>query len=123
MGNLLSSAIKMQDSVVATATLKYDFATNGVVGGTCIVYKNGIPLQTMTTDTSVVTTTINAGDTFYVTIQNPNTTGQTGCSIDYVVNGSYVTGYFTGGTGVLSSATFTASAGNEYRFYNNLGAV
>jgi len=123
MGKLLSSAIKMQGSVVGTATLKYDLAMNGVASGTCIVYKNGSVLQTMTSETSIVTTTINAGDTFYVTIQNPNTTGQTGCSIDYLVNGSYVTGYFTGGTDVLTSATFTASAENEYRFYNNLGAV
>jgi hypothetical protein len=119
MGHLLSSAIKMQGGAPATATLKYDLATNGY-SGTCIVYKNGLVLQTMTSDTSVVTATINAGDTFYVTIQQP--TGN-GCSIDYLLNGTYITGWFTLGTGVLSSSTYTASAGNEYRFYNNLGAV
>lgn len=123
MGNLLSSAIKMQNGGVATATLTYELFDNGVTsGGSFKIYKNGSLYQTMTTTTSLVTITINAGDTFYATIQNINII-QPGSSIDYFVNGTFTTNYFTGNDTLLTTSTTTAVAGTTYKYTGNFGAV
>lgn len=108
MGHLLSSAIKMQSSALATATLTYEFVR--IIYGTMTIYKNGSVLQTMTSTTSLQSVTINAGDTFYATF-----TGGFG-TIDYFVNGSYTAG-FSGNPATTS--TYTASAGNTYYFFGS----
>lgn len=112
MGHLLSSAIKMQGGA-STATLKYNLSTSGF-GGTFTVYKNGSVLQTMTTDTALVTVTLNAGDTFYATIVS-----FAGTSIDYFVNGAFVTNYFD----TSPTPTITAAAGNTYQYDAYFGSV
>lgn len=113
MGHLLSSAIKMQNGVVGTATLKYELFTNGYAGNFSI-YKNGVLYQSMTTDTSMVTITLTAGDTFYATIISIG-----GTAIDYYLNSTFVTTYFD----TSPTPTITASAGNTYQYTANFGAV
>jgi hypothetical protein len=103
----------------ATATFQYELFTNGF-SGTFNVYKNGSLLQSMTTDTSLVTVTLNAGDTFYSTIQQP---GGNGATVDYFLNGSFVTSYLTFLTTPLTTPTVTAAGGNTYKYTGNLGAV
>jgi hypothetical protein len=122
MGHLLSSAIKMQGGAPSTATLEYELFTNGITIGTFNVYKNGSLLQSMTTDTSLVTATLNAGDTFYATLQN-STSMQEGGTIDYFVNGSYVTSYSIFTTATLTTPTVTSSGGTTYKYTANFGAV
>lgn len=112
MGHLLSSAIKMQ-SGVSTATLKYELFAGGNPG-TFQIYKNGSLYQIMTTDTSLVTVTLTAGDTFYATIVSI-----AGTSIDYFVNGSYVTSYFD----TSPTPTITSTAGTTYQYTAYFGAV
>lgn len=112
MGHLLSSAIKMQGGAAAPI-LKYSLATSGF-GGTFQIYKNGSLYQTMTTNTSTVTVTLTAGDTFYATILSA-----AGTSIDYFVNGAFVTNYFD----TSPTPTITSAAGNTYEYNAYFGAV
>lgn len=102
MGHLLSSAIKMQGSAVATATLVLQLIDATSMSWT----KNGVSQGSIT---GTQTFTINAGDTFFVTA-----TFAFGVSINYLLNGTLVTIYT--GNPTATSATFTASAGNTYRF-------
>jgi len=102
MGHLLSSAIKMQGAAATTATINI---TN-FDGTTVTWYKNGVSQGTVAVS---LTTTVNAGDTFYVT--NNDTFGAT---INYYLNAVFVTSYF--GAPTATTATFTAGAGNTYRF-------
>lgn len=113
MGHLLNMGIKMQKAAATTATLKYSLATSGF-GGTFTVYKNGSVLQTMTTDTALVTVTLNAGDTFYATIAS-----FAGTSIDYFVNSAFVANYFD----TSPTPTITAAAGSTYEYNAYFGAV
>lgn len=115
---LTRDGILQQGGAPATATLQYELITSGF-GGTFNIYKNGSLLQSMTTDTSLVTVTINAGDTFYSTIQS--SAGSS--SVDYFVNGSYVTSYFIFTTGTLTTPTITASGGTTYKYTGYFGAV
>lgn len=118
MGHLLSSAIKMQNGGGGgTATLQYELYTSGF-SGTFRVYRNGSIYQTMTTNTSLVTVTLNAGDTFYTTIQS-----SAGTSIDYFVNDVYNTSYYNAGTNTTTSPTITASAGNTYKYTAYFGVL
>jgi hypothetical protein len=118
MGHLLSSAIKMQGGAPATATLQYELFANGE-SGTFNIYKNGTLYQSMTTNTSLVSITLNAGDTFYSTIQS--SAGSS--SVDYFVNGSYVTSYFIATTGTLTTPTITSAGGSTYKYTGNFGAI
>lgn len=103
MGHLLSMGIKMQGSAAATtATIQI---TN-FDGTTVTWYKNGVSQGSVPTS---VTATLNAGDTFYVTNNDAF-----GASINYSLNGVFVTSYFNVPT--ATTATFTASAGNTYKF-------
>ncbi|CAB5223185.1 hypothetical protein UFOVP384_6 [uncultured Caudovirales phage] len=113
MGNLLSSAIKMQNGAVATATLQYELFTLGNAG-TFQIYKNGSLYQSMFEDTALVTITLNAGDTFYATIVS-----FAGTAIDYNVNGSFVTTYFD----TSPTPTITASGGTTYKYTAYFGAL
>jgi hypothetical protein len=113
MGNLLSSAIKMQGSAPSTATLKYQLITSGFAG-TFQIYINGLLYQTMTTDTALVTLTLAAGDTFYA-----NIVSFAGTAVDYFVNGSFVTTYFD----TTPTPTITSSAGTTYEYTGYFGAV
>ena len=118
MGHLLSSAIKMQGGAPATATLQYELFASGF-SGTFVIYKNGAILQTMTTDTSLVSVTINAGDTFYATITCSN-----GATIDYFLNGTYSTSFYYVGSGApTASTTLTAVAGNTYKYQGWFGLL
>ena len=108
MGNLLSSAIKMQGSAPATATLILQLVDATSMNWT----KNGVSQGSIT---GTQTFTLNAGDTFFVT-----STMAMGSSLNYLLNGSFVTSYF--GIPTATSATFTASAGNTYRFEGYSGA-
>jgi len=119
MGNLLSSAIKMQGaSAPATATLQYELFATGF-SGTFTIYINGNVYQTMTTDTSLVNVTINAGDTFYATITCSN-----GATIDYFLNGTYSTSFYYSGSGApTASTTLTAVATNTYKYQGWFGLL
>jgi hypothetical protein len=121
MGHLLSSAIKMQGGAAAP-TLSYELFTNGITIGQFNIYKNGTLYQTLTTDTSLITITLNAGDTFYATLQN-STFMQEGGTIDYFLNGSYITSYSIFTSATLTTPTGTALAGNVYKYTANFGAV
>lgn len=103
MGNLLSSAIKMQNGGgVTTATITLQLWDADSLTWT----KNGVNQGLITGTQSF---TLNAGDTFFAT-----STGAFGTSLNYSVNGVNIANYF--GTPSVSSATFTAIAGNTYKF-------
>jgi hypothetical protein len=121
MGHLLSSAIKMQGAAAAP-TLSYELFTNGVTIGTFNIYKNGSLYQTLTTDTSLITITLTAGDTFYATLQN-STPLQQGGTIDYFLNNSYVTSYSLFTSATLTTPTVTSVGGNTYKYTANFGAA
>lgn len=108
MGRLLSSAIKMQGGASATATLILQ-----LVDATSMAWtKNGV-FQGNVFGTE--TYTINAGDTFSAT-----STDAMGTSLEYYLNGVFTNAYFSIPT--ATSPTFTASAGNEYKFMAFTGA-
>jgi hypothetical protein len=109
MGSLLSSAIKMQNGgAAATATLILQLVDATSMNWT----KNGVSQGSIT---GTQTFTLNAGDTFFVT-----STDTLGSSLEYYLNTAFVTSYF--GIPTATSATFTASAGNEYKFLGLSGA-
>jgi hypothetical protein len=105
-----------------TATLQYELFTNGITVGTFSIYKNGSLYQTLTTDTSLITITLTAGDTFYSTLQNTDAFTPGG-SIDYFVNGSFVTTYSIFTTATLTTPTVTSVSSNTYKYTANFGAV
>lgn len=94
----------MQGGAPATATLSI---LNEGVGGSVSWFKNGVNQGSVAVS---ITTTINAGDTFYVRAQDIDF----GASIDYTLNGSYVTTY--SGSRTAITPTFTAVGGNTYFF-------
>lgn len=102
MGNLLSSAIKMQNGAVATATLELEKVDATTMSWT----KNGIGQGFIT---GLQSFTLNAGDTFIITC---TTTG--GTTLEYSLNGTFITSY--SGIPTATSPTFTTAGGNIYRF-------
>lgn len=108
MGRLLSSALKMQNGAPATATLILQLVDATSMNWT----KNGVSQGSIT---GTQTFTLNAGDTFFATA---TTTG--GSSINYFLNGSFVTSYF--GNPTATTATLTAVGGNTYKFEAYAGA-
>lgn len=116
---LAVDGILQQGGAPATATLTYELYTGGFAG-TFKIYKNGVLYQTMTTDTSLVTVTINAGDTFYATCQCND-----GCGVDYYVNGSYVTSYYPSPliSSLVTTPTVTSTGGTTYKYTASFGAV
>ena len=108
MGHLLSMGIKMQKAGVTTATIVLQLVDATSMNWT----KNGVSQGAIT---GTQTFTLNAGDTFFAT-----STDTFGSSLNYLLNGSFVTSYF--GTPTATSATFTAVAGNTYRFEGYSGA-
>jgi hypothetical protein len=118
-------AFRNQARVAAAAaapTLSYELFTNSVTIGTFSIYKNGTLYQTLTTDTSLITITLVAGDTFFATLQN-STTFQEGGTIDYFLNNSYVTSYSIFSTATLTTPTVTSVGGNTYKYTANFGAA
>jgi hypothetical protein len=110
MGKLLSSAIKMQDSVInPTLTINY---TRLFFGGDVEVYKNGSYFGSPTAGTPY-NVPIVSGDTFYVIVYPPNAGS---ASYSYYVNEVFITSAITFDPGTLTSATYTASGSNAYRF-------
>lgn len=108
MGNLLSSAIKMQNGAVATATIILQLVDADSLTWT----KNGVSQGSIT---GTQTFSLNAGDTFFAT-----STGAFGTSLAYFLNGTLIASYF--GSPSVSSPTLTAVAGNTYRFEAYSGA-
>jgi hypothetical protein len=102
MGHLLSSAIKMQGAAAPTIEI------NNLGGALVSWEKNGVSQGSVTT---TITVTLTAGDTFRVTADEPFDAGVT---IDYFLNGSYVTSYFDFTT--AQTPTITSAAGNAYKF-------
>jgi hypothetical protein len=108
MGRLLSSAIKMQNSVAANPTLVVNFTQN--FGGSVDVYKNGSLVGGVTAGTPLNVSII-AGDTFYLVI----TAGFLGqIEADYLINGVSQGVQFTLST--LTTTTRTASGSNAYSY-------
>lgn len=103
MGHLLSSAIKMQGGAAAP-TIQI---VNAGDLNNCEWFKNGTSQGSVTGTTNA---TLAAGDTFYVIASNVFL----GATIDYSLNGSYVTSYSD--YPIATTTTFTAAAGNAYRF-------
>lgn len=101
MGHLLSSAIKMQGAAAAPTINIRNF------DGTTVTWtKNGVSQGSVAI---AVTVTLTVGDTFSVTNSDAF-----GASIYYYLNGAFVTQYFN--TPSVTTPTFTAVAGNAYRF-------
>ena len=73
----------------------------------CEWFKNGSSQGAVTGTTNA---TLAAGDTFYVIASNVFL----GATIDYSLNGSYVTTYSD--SPIATTPTFTAAAGNAYSF-------
>ena len=119
---LARDGILQSGATAAAPTLSYELFTNGVTIGTFKIYKNGTLYTTLTTDTSLTTITLTAGDTFYATLQN-STPLQSGGSIDYFLNGSFVTTYSIFTIATLTTPTVTSAAGNTYKYTANFGAV
>jgi hypothetical protein len=109
MGNLLSSAIKMQNGAVANPTLVVNF-TDFAGAGSCDAYKNGSLFGSVTSGTPL-TVPIVAGDTFYLIISAPFTGF---CSATYYINavsqGTQTT------TSTLTTTTRTATGTNAYSY-------
>jgi hypothetical protein len=104
MGHLLSSAIKMQGTAAAAPTIQI----NNLGGALVSWEKNGVSQGSVGFS---ITVTLTAGDTFRVTADEPFDMGVT---IDYFLNGSYVTSYFDFTT--AQTPTITSVAGNAYKF-------
>lgn len=104
MGHLLSSAIKMQGGAAAPT-----IEINNLGGALVSWEKNGVSQGSVLFSTGVLTLT--AGDTFRVTADEPFDMGVT---IDYFLNGSYVTSYFDFTT--AQTPTITSADGNAYKF-------
>lgn len=108
MGNLLSSAIKMQGaSAPATATLQINNLDAAL--SNCAWEKNGVTQASIPNNTTF-DTTLNAGDTFYVYASQIFL----GATIEYYLNGTFVTSYSA--DPIATTPTFTAVGGNAYRF-------
>ena len=116
MGNLLSSAIKMQGGSVANPTLTITWNELGTAGATD-VYKNGFyfgsPTPSVPFDVPIV-----AGDTFYVMVSSEF---MGTASYNYYVNGSIIASDFII-NGAVVSATYTAIGTNAYSFTTTTNA-
>ena len=112
MGNLLSSAIKMQGGVVANPTLVIDYIDYSVEPGPSVaVYKNGLLFGFVTSGVQL-SVPIVAGNTFYLQITAPMFGF---INADYFFNLAYQTTFSTNTT--TNTTTITASGLNAY-YYN-----
>ena len=109
MGHLLSSAIKMQNSIVnPTLTINWN---ESYINGYVDVYKNGVYYGSPTSGTPYVVPII-AGDTFKIDVYPDPLNGA--ALYSYYVNDAFVASGYD--TAPLSSPTYTASGSNVYRF-------
>lgn len=111
MGHLLSSAIKMQSSAPATASLTLYSELGTTTTNRARWFKNGVLVGTFTGISNV---TLNAGDTFYVTAINTS-----GAQLYISKNGVYV--YANSSSSTMTSTTQTASAGDVFSVEAYLG--
>ena len=102
MGKLLDIAIAGSKAAPSTATLELTKVDATTMSWT----KNGISQGTIT---GTQTFTLNSGDTFVISC---TTTG--GTTLEYSLNGTFITSYT--GNPTASSGTFTTAASNIYRF-------
>ena len=110
MGHLLSSAIKMQSSVLPPPTI--EIINNG---GIFVSWeRNGVSQGSVITTTTV---TLSYGDTIRVTASNPFDEGVT---IEYYINDA-IDAYFSD-LSVAQTPTITTYAGGQFKFscYNGL---
>jgi hypothetical protein len=109
MGKLLSSAIKMQNSIV-NPTLTINWNEN-YINGSVAVYKNGSLYGNATAGVPFVVPIV-AGNTFYIVAEPDPLIGV--ALYSYFVNDAFVASGYEAGT--LTSPTYTASGSNIYRF-------
>jgi len=109
MGELLSSAIKMQNSIVnPTLTINWN---ESYINGSVAVYKNGSLYGNATAGVPFVVPIV-AGNTFYI-VANPDPFD--GAALySFFVNDAFVSSDYNNGP--LTSPTYTASGSNVYRF-------
>ena len=109
MGKLLSSAIKMQNSIVnPTLTINWN---EGYINGSVAVYKNGSFYGNATAGVPFVVPIV-AGNTFYIVATPDPLNGA--ALYSYFVNDAFVASGYD--TVPLTSPTYTASGSNIYRF-------
>ena len=109
MGHLLSSAIKMQNSIV-NPTLTVNWNEN-YINGSVAVYINGSLYGNATAGVPFVVPIV-AGNTFYI-VATPDALN--GAALySYYVNDAFVASGYD--TAPISSPTYTASGSNIYRF-------
>ena len=115
MGNLLSSAIKMQNGAVANPTLTINFTQN--FGGSVGIAKNGAYYGDASPGANIVP--IVAGNTFQIEVF---AAFEGSCSYSYFVNDVLITSGFSFTS--IASSVYTASGTNAYRFecYTDFGA-
>ena len=104
-------------SGLAAPILEYTFSEiSGSPGRMTIYYNN----TSTTVTTSVVSSeiTLNSAYTISSTVINPDDNGVT---IDYSLNGSYVTSYY--GTGDASVPAISPTSGNRYLFAGYIGVL
>jgi hypothetical protein len=117
MGKLLSSAIKMQNSIVNPTLIVewFEFSLGGAVN----VYKNGSYYGSPTAGTPY-NVSIVAGDTFYLEIIPPF---EGIANYAFYENEAYVIGDFAFSPETLTTDTFTAIGTNAYGFVCGTGII
>lgn len=115
MGNLLSSAIKMQNGAVANPTLVVNFTQE--YGGACGISKNNLFYASAVPGANIVP--IVAGNTFQISVE---AAFEGSCFFSYYVNDVLITSGFS--FTYIESGVYTASGTNAYRFecYTQYGA-
>ena len=109
MGHLLSSAIKMQNSIVnPTLTINWN---ESYINGSVAVYKNGSLYGNATAGVPFVVPIV-AGNTFYIEATPDPLNGA--ALYSYFVNDVFVASGYD--TAPLASPTYTASGSDIYRF-------
>jgi hypothetical protein len=110
MGKLLSSAIKMQNSIVnPTLTINWN---EGYINGSVAVYKNGSLYGNATAGVPFAVPIV-SGNTFYIVATPDPLAGA--ALYSYYVNDAFVASGYDENI-PLTSATYTASGSNIYRF-------
>jgi hypothetical protein len=110
MGKLLSSAIKMQNVIVnPTLTINWN---ESYINGSVAVYKNGSLYGNATAGVPFVVPIV-AGNTFYIVATPDPLAGA--ALYSYYVNDVFVASGYEENI-PLTSATYTASGSNIYRF-------
>jgi hypothetical protein len=114
MGHLLSSALKMQGTVLTQ--LQYSFANFVGLAGNMNIAFNGSGIN-LNTNTGLTTVTLSPGS--QTISSNVTNTDDTGTNIDYYINDSFIESIPA--SGVSNTGDITTSAGNTYKFVGSAG--